>query len=182
MWLAILDGDVPKMKKYVKEVAGVGEDKFPLFASAITGRDFSIVSTSILKPKSQDEKKTMSGALQEGMLADLVQLLGQVPRIILLILKTNDLTRSLDESLHTRQGPVRSFLILARYCMRTVFYEQVEEIRRRGSLFWPPNAVRLFGAWLGFVRVEVKLEAFELWLSVKRVLGLQPAGIELGVS
>ncbi|KAB5572800.1 ABC1 family-domain-containing protein [Coniochaeta sp. 2T2.1] len=182
MWLAIIDGDVPKMKKYVNEVAGVGEDKFPLFASAITGRDFSVVSSSILKPKSQDEKKTMSGALQEGMLADLVQLLGQVPRIILLILKTNDLTRSLDESLHTRQGPVRSFLILARYCMRTVFYEQVEEIRRRGSLFWPPNAVRLFGAWLGFVRVEVKLEAFELWLSVKRVLGLRPAGIELGVA
>lgn len=180
MWLAIIDGDVPKMKKYVKEVAGVGEDKFPLFASAITGRDFSVVSSSILKPKSQDEKKTMSGALQEGMLADLVQLLGQVPRIILLILKTNDLTRSLDESLHTRQGPVRSFLILARYCMRTVFHEQLEEIRSRGSLLWPPNAVRLFGAWLGFVRVEVKLEAFELWLSIKRILGLQQSGIGLG--
>jgi aarF domain-containing kinase len=173
MWLAVIDGDVPKMKKYVHEVAGVGEDKFPLFASAITGRDFSVLSSSsILQPRSQDEKKTMSGALQEGMLADLVQLLGQVPRIILLILKTNDLTRSLDENLHTRQGPVRSFLILARYCMRTVFYEQVEEIRKRGSLLWPPNAVRLFGAWMGFMRVEVKLEAFELWLSVKRMLGL----------
>jgi aarF domain-containing kinase len=180
MWLAIIDGDVPKMKKYVHEVAGVGEDKFPLFASAITGRDFSVVSSSILQPRSQDEKKTMSGALQEGMLADLVQLLGQVPRVILLILKTNDLTRSLDESLHTRHGPARSFLILARYCMRTVFYERVEEIRRAGSLFWPPNAVRLFGAWLGYVRVEVKLEVFELWLSVKRMLGLQPSGIELG--
>ncbi len=46
----------------------------------------------------------MSGALQDGLLADLVQLLGQVPRIILLILKTNDLTRSLDESLQTSQG------------------------------------------------------------------------------
>lgn len=180
MWLAIIDGDVPKMKKYVEEVAGVGEDKFPLFASAITGRDFSVISSSILKPRSQDEKKTMSGALQEGLLADLVQLLGQVPRIILLILKTNDLTRSLDENLHTRQGPVRSFLILARYCMRTVFYEQLEEIRGRGSLFWPPNAVRLFGAWLGYVRVEVKLEAFELWLSVKRMLGLQRSNMELG--
>lgn len=182
MWLAIIDGDVPKMKKYVEEVAGVGEDKFPLFASAITGRDFSVISSSILKPRSQDEKKTMSGALQEGLLADLVQLLGQVPRIILLILKTNDLTRSLDENLHTRQGPVRSFLILARYCMRTVFYEQLEEIRGRGSLFWPPNAVRLFGAWLGYVRVEVKLEAFELWLSAKRILGLQPSNIKLGGS
>jgi aarF domain-containing kinase len=170
MWLAIIDGDVDRMQKYVHEVAGIGEDKFPLFASAITGRDFSVVSSSILKPRDPIEKQAMSSALQDGLLADLVQLLGQVPRIILLILKTNDLTRSLDEGLHTRQGPVRQFLILARYCTKTVFLEQLEEIRRHGSLYWPSNAVRLFAAWLGFARVEIKLEAFELWLSAKRML------------
>jgi aarF domain-containing kinase len=171
MWLAIIDGDMERMKKYVTEVAGVGEDKFPLFASAITGRDFSIVSSSIMKPKDPSEQKTMSGALQEGLLVDLVQMLGQVPRIILLILKTNDLTRSLDENLQTRQGQVRQFLILARYCMRTVFREQLDEIRQRGSLYWPPNALRVFAAWLGLLRVEIKLEAFELWIGIKRAFG-----------
>lgn len=171
MWLAVIDGDIDRMKKYVKEVAGVEEDKFALFASAITGRDFSVVSSSITQPRSADEKETMGEALQEGLLADLVQLLGQVPRVILLILKTNDLTRSLDENLHTRQGPVRQFLILARYCMRTVFYEQLEEIRQRGSFYWPPNALRLAVAWLGYFRVEIKLEAFEFWLSIKRMTG-----------
>ncbi|KAK3327396.1 ABC1 family-domain-containing protein [Cercophora scortea] len=175
MWLAIMDGDLDLMKKYVNEVANIDEDKFPLFASAITGRDFSIVSTSITKPKDPSEQKTMSTALQEGLIVDLVQMLGQVPRIILLILKTNDLTRSLDESLHTRQGPVRQFLILARYCMRTVFYEQLEAIGKLGSPYWPPNALRVVSAWLGFVRVEMNLEAFELWLSVKRLLGLNTA-------
>lgn len=179
MWLAVIDGDMERMKKYVTEVAGVGEDKFPLFASAITGRDFSVVSSSITKPKEASEQKTMSGALQEGLLVDLVQMLGQVPRIILLILKTNDLTRSLDENLQTRQGPARQFLILARYCMRTVFLEQLEEIRARGSLYWPPNAVRVFAAWLGYVRVGIKLEVFELWISVKRALGYRN-GLGLG--
>ncbi|KAK0720720.1 ABC1 family-domain-containing protein [Lasiosphaeris hirsuta] len=181
MWLAILDGDLERMKKYVNEVAGIGEDKFPLFASAITGRDFTIVSSSIMKPKDDSEQKTMSTALQEGLIVDLVQMLGQVPRIILLILKTNDLTRSLDENLQTRQGPVRQFLIMARYCMRTIFDEQLEEIRRRGSLYWPPNALRLLTAWLGYVRVEAKLEVFELWLSVKRLLGYRDT-IDLGVA
>ncbi len=171
MWLAVLDGDMERMKKYVGEVAGVGEDKFPLFASAITGRDFSVVSSSITKPKDASEQQTMSGALQDGLLADLVQMLGQVPRIILLILKTNDLTRSLDENLQTRQGPARQFLILARYCMRTVFLEQLEEIRERGSLCWPPNAIRVFAAWLGYVRVGVALEVFEWWIGVKRAMG-----------
>lgn len=177
MWLAIIDGDMGRMKNYAHEVAGIQDKDFPLFASAITGRDFSIVSGegSVLKTRTADEQKTMSGALQEGLIVDLVQLLGRVPRIILLILKTNDLTRSLDENLHTRQGPIRSFMILARYCMRTVFHEKLEEIRARGSLLWPPNAVSVFGAWLGYLRVEVKLEAFELWLGVKRILGLKSA-------
>ncbi|KAL2118528.1 hypothetical protein VTJ04DRAFT_8188 [Mycothermus thermophilus] len=177
MWLAIIDGDMERMKKYVNEVAGVGEDKFPLFASAITGRDFSVVSSSITAPREASEQKMLSDALQDGLLADLVQMLGQVPRIILLILKTNDLTRSLDESLHTRQGPARQFLILARYCMRTVFYEQLDEIRRCGSLLWPPNAVRALSAWIGYLRVGIKLELFELWIRIRRMFGFR---IELG--
>lgn len=175
MWLAVIDGDMDRMAKYAHEVAGITEKDFPLFASAITGRDYSVVSKSgsILESRTSDEESNMSGALQEGLIVDLVQLLSRVPRIILLILKTNDLTRSLDENLHTRQGPIRSFMILARYCMRTVFYEQLEEIRTRGSLLWPPNALRVFAAWIGYMRVEVKLEAFELWLLTKRALGFK---------
>lgn len=181
MWLAIIDGDIERMREHTKAVAGITDEQFPLFASAITGRDFSVVSSSILKPKSAEEKKTMGGALQEGLLADLVQLLGQVPRVILLILKTNDLTRSLDESLHTRHGPIRNFLILARYCMRTVFNEQLEQIREKGSFFYPSNVVRLVAASVGFLRVEVKLKLFELWLSMKRVAGWNGTGNLMGL-
>lgn len=181
MWLAIIDGDLDRMREHTKAVAGITDEQFPLFASAITGRDFSVVSSSILKPKSAEEKKTMGGALQEGLLADLVQLLGQVPRVILLILKTNDLTRSLDESLHTRHGPIRNFLILARYCMRTVFNEQLELIRAQGSLLHPSNVVRLVAASVGFLRVEVKLKLFELWLSMKRLMGRNGAGDLMGL-
>lgn len=173
MWLAVIDGDMPAMKRYAREVAGITDEQFPLFASAITGRDYTVVRSSIAKPRSDAEKKTMGDALQEGLLSDLVTMLGQVPRIILLILKTNDLTRSLDENLHTRQGPMRSFLILARYCARTVFREHVEEIRNRpGSLLWPGNALRFVAAWVGYLRVELKLEAFECWLSFKRLVGM----------
>lgn len=168
LWLAVIDADEPRMRKYAKEVAGINDEQFPLFASAITGRDYSVLKKNVAMARSVEEKKNMNNALGEGMLQQLVQLLGQVPRIILLILKTNDLTRSLDENLQTRQGPVRTFLILARYCSRTVFEEQVEELKKRGSLLWPRNLVGLLRAWLSYFRVEVKLEAFELWLAVKR--------------
>lgn len=175
MWLAVLDGDMTRMAKYAHEVAGVDEKSFPLFASAITGRDFKVLqSASIMKPRNDSEKDHISGQLQDGLLTDLVQLLGKVPRIILLILKTNDLTRSLDESLQTRQGPIRSFLIMAQYCLQTVFYEKVETIRNEhGSLLWPGNAVRLLGAWLQYVQGGAGLTAFDLYLRGRRLLGLQ---------
>jgi len=172
LWLAVIDVDESRMRKYAHEVAGITDEQFPLFASAITGRDYRILTQSVAIPRSEEEKKNINDAFGEGMLQQLVQLLGQVPRIILLILKTNDLTRSLDENLHTRQGPVRTFLILARYCSRTVFEEQLEDIRAGGSLLWPRNAFKLIGAWLGYFRVEVKLEAFEIWLSLKRIVGV----------
>ncbi len=178
LWLAVIDADEPRMRKYAREVAGITDKQFPLFASAITGRDYRVLTESITAPRTDREKEEISEALGDGMLQQLVQLLGQVPRIILLILKTNDLTRSLDENLHTKQGPVRSFLILARYCSRTVYEEQVENIRAMGSLLWPPNTIRLVSAWLGYLRVELKLEAFETWLSLKRILGLSQRAIE----
>ncbi|KAM3072282.1 hypothetical protein ACMFMG_009093 [Clarireedia jacksonii] len=172
LWLAVIDANEPRMRKYAKEVAGVTDEQFPLFASAITGRDYRVLTSDVAQARSEAEKQSINEALGEGMLQQLIQMLGQVPKIILLILKTNDLTRSLDENLHTRQGPVRTFLILARYCSRTVYEEQVEEIGKRGSLWWPANGVRLVWAWLGFLRVELKLEAFEVYLRVRRMVGL----------
>lgn len=168
LWLAVIDADESRMRKYSKEVAGITDEQFPLFASAITGRDYRVLTKDVSMARSDAEKKSINDALGEGMLQQLVEMLGQVPRIILLILKTNDLTRSLDENLHTRQGPVRTFLILARYCSRTVFEEQVEQLKERGSLLWPRNFLGLVWAWAGYFRVESKLQAFELWLTVKR--------------
>ncbi|KAI5861134.1 ABC1-domain-containing protein [Durotheca rogersii] len=179
MWLAVLDGDMAAMQRHAQAVAGITEAQFPLFASAITGREYAVVRSSIVTARSEAERSSMGRSLQEGLLSDLVTMLGQVPRVVLLILKTNDLTRSLDENLRTRQGPVRSFMILARYCARTVLREQVDEIRARpGSLLRPGNALRFVAAWLGYLRVELKLEAFELWLRVKRLVGLRTAYYE----
>ncbi|KAJ2980833.1 hypothetical protein NUW58_g6842 [Xylaria curta] len=183
MWLAVINGDMQGMKQHAYDVAGITEQRFPLFVSAITGRDYTIVSSSIFTSRTEEEKKTMGDALQEGLLSDLVIMLGQVPRIILLILKTNDLTRSLDESLHTRQGPMRTFLILAHYCARTVLREQVEEIRQRpGSLLSPGNAIRFIVAWVGYLRVELKLEVFELWLGIRRIVGFNTSQYHAGAS
>ncbi|KAI4212483.1 MAG: hypothetical protein LQ351_004735 [Letrouitia transgressa] len=175
LWLAVIDADEHGMRKYAHEVAGVTDEQFPLFASAITGRDYRAVTQSVVSTRSEKEKEEISGAMGDGLLQQLVQLLGQVPRIILLILKTNDLTRSLDESLHTRDGPVRNFLILARYCSRTVFREKVEEFQRDGNnLWWAGNLFHFVGAWASYMRVEIKLSLYEWYIYFRRKAYLSP--------
>jgi aarF domain-containing kinase len=214
LWLAVLDSDVARMRKYAREVAGVGDEHFELFASAITGRDFSVLATDgVQKPRDATEKKAIGQALGEGLLAQLSQLLGQVPRVLLLVLKTNDLSkfllflfwglslslslisvikitdtalpfpffltaRSLDDNLHTRQGSARTFLILGRYASRNVYAEQLEAIK--GSLLWPTNLAKLVRAWASYARVSMKLSAFEAWLRVRRVLGMEPLVVDAG--
>lgn len=93
LWLAVIEADIPRMREYAHKVAGVTDEQFPLFASAITGRDYSVLTKkNVASSRTPEEKEDISGALGEGMLQQLVEMLGQVPRIILLILKTNDLS------------------------------------------------------------------------------------------
>ncbi|KAL8802577.1 MAG: hypothetical protein Q9182_003742 [Xanthomendoza sp. 2 TL-2023] len=174
LWLAVISADQEGMRKYSRSVAGITDEQFPLFASAITGRDYRAVSTSVISTRSAEEKEVISGAMGGGMLQELVQLLGQVPRIILLILKTNDLTRNLDESLQTREGPVRNFLILAHYCSRTVFREHIETVRSKGSILWPRNTLQLLAAWISYARVEAKLSLYEWYIFFRRIARLSP--------
>ncbi|KAI9369109.1 ABC1 family-domain-containing protein [Aspergillus egyptiacus] len=173
LWLSVIEADEPRMREYSRKVAGVTDEQFPLFASAITGRDYTVLANKdITSTRTDAERENISGSLAEGMLQQLVELLGQVPRIMLLILKTNDLTRSLDENLHTRQGPLRTFLILARYATRTVFEEQIENINESGGILRPSNFWRFLCAWTMFLRVELKLSVYETVLSLKSRLGL----------
>jgi len=182
LWLSVIDNDEAGMRTYAKELAGITDKQFPLFASAITGRDYMSIKSSVVSKRDASEQQHMSAALTDGMLADLVKLLGQVPRIMLLILKTNDLTRSLDEGLQTRQGPVRTFLILARYCSRTVFGEQYEEITKRGSLLWPSNMAHVVLAWTKYMRIELRLSLYEAYISLRRKFGLAPIQLQEAAS
>jgi aarF domain-containing kinase len=191
-WLAVLEGNEGSMRQYAKDVAGIDDEVFPLFASAITGRDYNAVKRGVAnRSRTKEEKDTITDALGEGMLVQLVGLLGKVPRVLLLILKTNDLStfippllqhqvyadktiaRSLDENLHTRQGSVRTFLILARYASRAVYEEQLEKIKG----YSPLNAISFLKAWIGYVRVGLKLNLYEIYLDTRRILGMQPLTI-----
>lgn len=197
LWLAVIDGNENRMRRYANEVAGITDEQFPLFASAITGRDFTALQRGVAVPRDDEEKKQITQglftlepearagkdinvqgvAMTEGLLAQLIQLLANVPPVILLILKTNDLTRSLDENLQTGRGPERTFLILARYCSRAVYEEAREEIEKHGGMLKVGNIVRWVSAVWEYLRIGAKLKAFEMAIYWKEVFhGLSAAG------
>lgn len=138
-WLSVIDNNVEEMKKYADKIAGIrGDQRFKIFLAAITGRDpETALSNSVVSQRSHDEVTNIQRRIQEedGVLEDLMDILSTMPRIILLILKTNDLTRALDENLNNPLGPERTFLILANYCARCVYDEQVENLKKTYSTF-----------------------------------------------
>lgn len=56
------------MRQYAYQVAGITDEQFPLFASAITGRDYTAITNSVVSRRSEEEKEVVSGAMGEGML------------------------------------------------------------------------------------------------------------------
>lgn len=144
-WLALIDKNEPEMKKYAKEFAGITDDQFKLFAAAITGRDFDNAVNNVVSRRSHKEIENMAQSLsQEGFVSQIMVMLHSMPRIVLLILKTNDLTRYLDEKLDSPLGVERTFLIMASYCAKTVYEEARENILNKYDM-WS------FGRWSGLL-------------------------------
>jgi aarF domain-containing kinase len=130
---------------------------------------------------------------EEGVLGRLCALLGRVPPVVLLVLKTNDLSafsfppltnstneataRALDEGLRTREGPARTVAILWRYAaraQRAAERSRVAAARAAGELGVLAAWAAEVAAWWAEARVAAKVAAFEAWLSWRRAMGRPP--------
>lgn len=174
-WLALLDQDQENMKFYAERFANINDQQFPLFAAAITGRSIdTALHYDISKPRSEEEIKVMSSSIAEGdMLVNLMAILSKIPRIVLLILKTNDLTRHLDECLHNPLGPERTFLIMTQYCASLVYDETRELINNtytRWSFNWIFSEIQ---AWIEFQRRKNQLLLYDIALWWKNKISNQ---------
>ena len=74
LWLAVIDSDENSMRRYAYDLAGITDAQFPLFASAITGRDYVTATKSVVSTRSDQEKEVISGAMGEGMLQEVTSL------------------------------------------------------------------------------------------------------------
>jgi aarF domain-containing kinase len=69
LWLAVIEADESNMRKYSYEVAGIDDDQFPLFASAITGRDYISATKAVVSTRTDQEKEIIGDAMGDGLLS-----------------------------------------------------------------------------------------------------------------
>lgn len=172
-WLAILDNNVADMKYYFTKVTGIKEErKFRIFMSAITGRDVdTALNYDIKRARSKAEEIKIQSQFESNpqILEDLMELLHIMPKVVMMILKTNDLTRNLDENLNSPLGPERAFLIMANYCAKNVYDEQ-REINNTMYDRWSVGMLfASFKNWLWFQRRVSQLYIYD-WFMILRGL------------
>lgn len=167
-WLAVLDSNHQDMLRYSKEL-GVPDDSFQLFCAAITGRDYEH-SADVTTKRSKQEVENMAHRIStEGLISDIMRLLHTIPRVLLLILKTNDLTRYVDEKLASPLGPERTFLIMATYCAQTIFEEGKEKIKTRYQNRWSlARYYEEFQNWWQYFWRTSQLTIYDLGMLVRR--------------
>ncbi|KAI0360911.1 ABC1-domain-containing protein [Trametes cingulata] len=189
-WLALIAPATPETvadrKKYAKLVGNIDEDLYPVFEAAITGRaalegsweeiegpvDVPRARSMIdLSAQTEEEMEAIRKAVvqKEGLLLSVFDVLRRVPRRVLMVLKLNDLTRSLDRALMTTHSTIRIFLITAKYCTFAVWLDEserlVSELRRKGlsgmslGLLWD-----YFWVWWRYEKMYRSLELAEWWM------------------
>ncbi|KAI1309943.1 hypothetical protein EDD11_003958 [Mortierella claussenii] len=129
LWTAIIASDVEEIKYRALKLGGT--DAYKLFSSILTGRDWSVVQDAQLtkKARNKDEMVKLAGGAG-NQIAEIAHILAKVPRDLLLLFKTNDLLRALDEDLGADDGSqMRTFAVMGQYCAHAIYEADRAKIR-----------------------------------------------------
>lgn len=159
LWKSLIEGDIDKIKKYCFEI-GAG-DAYRLFSSVLTHRTWSSVSVRSISSQTTLAETQLIKDRAPGYLVQVADLLANIPRPLLLLLKTNDLLRSIERVLSEPNDlrPVQSFFITAKYCTNSIYLDNVmgKEL----------NFINLFRYKFDYYYTLFKINTFELLVKIK---------------
>lgn len=130
LWLSIIDRNRQEMKVHAEQL-GIRNELYGLFACMVTGRPWDSIMKGIGKTKpSSEEKSTFQNELP-SILHHITDCLEHVDRQALLVLKTNDLIRSIEYALGTQER-MCGFVVMSKCCIQSAYRE---EINKEKSIF-----------------------------------------------
>lgn len=158
LWLALIQANMESIKMHATEL-GVGE-LYGVLACVVSGRPWSAVVRGItehIDKKAMQSEESEIKSYASRYMYEINQLLSNVPRELLLILKTNDLLRSIETRMGTK-GQQMSFIIMTRYCSENVHRNLLEKCQNWSCKF----KVKSAHSWIDF-----KLKVYQLYLWMK---------------
>lgn len=155
LWLSILNVDRKGMRYYTGKL-GIKGDLYPLFACMLTGRPWESVIAGIDRQKPNDAEKELLQTNSKLVFNSISDILEQVERQMLLILKTNDLIRGIETTLKT-QYRMTSFWVMSKCCVESVAQHDIRNATSR----WQRFAKNLQKNWTIF-----KLNVYYLYLGI----------------
>uniref|UniRef100_A0A0R3S2G2 ABC1 domain-containing protein n=1 Tax=Elaeophora elaphi TaxID=1147741 RepID=A0A0R3S2G2_9BILA len=140
LWLALLEPNLNEVKvrlihfcgkiRFQKcaQSMGVGE-LYDIFACMVTNRSWDAISHGIDKSTATHEEQREIKSYAATLIPEISQVLERVPRSMLLILKTNDLLRSIEYRLGTqsRADTIHICFQMARCCVRSLYQRSAEQ-------------------------------------------------------
>ncbi|KAJ3178340.1 putative aarF domain-containing protein kinase 1 [Geranomyces variabilis] len=128
-----------------------GIDYHRLFASMLTGRSWDVISDRSGQGLAQVRTEHEMGVIQQKaatgrFFVAIADILAKLPRELLLLLKTNDLLRAVDESLGVSSGASRLHMLatvatMGWYCAKAIKDETVQEVKRQWRVLALPDGV-----------------------------------------
>ncbi|KAH9702474.1 putative ABC1 protein [Citrus sinensis] len=154
LWKALIFADANAIKEYSVKL-GAGEDLYVLFAGILTMRPWNRVTDRavdhlVIQGTDGDRSELQMYASQ--YFPQITELLRRLPRVILLMLKTNDCLRAVNNCLGSSP---ESFVIIGRVSSKAVI---------EAKLLQSKSFLRRLSVWLEEILLEVRLFSIEMFL------------------
>ncbi|KAI8097969.1 ABC1 family-domain-containing protein [Gilbertella persicaria] len=161
LWTSLIRGDEEGIRTYALRV---GCTDHRLFASLLTGREWSTIQAADLSSdRTETEVSRVTGRAKHFVIR-IYDILETLPRVVLLLLKTSDLLRGLDESLRKSEDKYMTYALTGKFCAEAVWMDAkanlLERIHTSGwwdCLVWIRHLIR---AWWEYQSLEVGLWAY----------------------
>ncbi len=152
LWKSIVD----RNEESVRDVAiKLGVEHYELFASMLTARSWAEEKTGLGDKLSDSDKSRLLVMAQESF-GTITQVLAGVNRKVLLLLKCNDLLRSVQMELGV---PVNYFVVFARYAMQGI---------NRSRLQQNPSILTYLSCLWDYTVLSWKLRIYEWLTTIQR--------------
>lgn len=180
LWTSLIRGDEGGIRKYSLRV-GCRPESHRLFASLLTGREWSTISAADLSSDRTSTEMTRVAGRAKGFLTRIYDILETLPRIVLLLLKTSDLLRGLDETLRKSHDKYMTYALMGRFCAEAVWMDAKNNLLPRikaSASFWQSCdlVIHLIKAWWEYQSLEYGLCVYQVqsntrakWQSIWRL-------------